>query len=188
MAAIILKTSKHHRTSPKASYAASGHQYAVKTSIAIAILIAALFLLGAAIEHSNMVVNAIRDVWHSLHWFASLGGHFYGGVVVAIAAISLLTWLCCVSIDRAATLKVAEYRYLSNFFWLGLCAYMLLFLALTATATTYDSFEALNGYRKVAISAINAAFLLASFIWLVLICFFYILLTRTTNAIQIENS
>ncbi|MDH0093439.1 hypothetical protein N7373_18450 [Achromobacter mucicolens] len=130
------------------SFPRAGRACAKRIAIALPIAIALLALAGKAIEERAAIKQAFIALWDGLLWLTSIGGHFWGAVAVGIAALCGIAWAICVrsSLHEECPTKVEH-----TLIWVGLAAFAVHLLASFARHITYDDFDSLTAYQRIAV-------------------------------------
>lgn len=120
-----------------------------KVVIAVLVTLCLLGMVGKAIEERE----ALSAAWSTLLWVLALGGHFWGAIAVGCAALTVLAWAICVAV------QLGEEAPMAALLWPGALAIVLWLLATIALQTTFEDFDALTVYRKIAAIGMNMPYL-----------------------------
>jgi hypothetical protein len=136
---------------------------------AIAVVAGFVVTVGWLIENRSVVGNVLAALgrgiyltWDMLILTVSLGGYFWGAIVVGVAALSVGAWCSCMCY-KADDLNI-ESQLLKQFQWGLALAILVWVLSLIAMFSTYSELSELSSYQCAALIAIWAPCALAFFI------------------------
>ena len=137
------------------SFSQTARACGIKVAISFLAIGSLLAVIGKAIEQREALSNSLATTWGALLWAISLGGHFWGSVIVGCTALSVIAWSSCVSSKLP---DEGEEKAKTGLLWVSVAAAVLWLFANRAMQTTFVNIDDLTVYRQIAAYLMNAPY------------------------------